>query len=263
MLRDRVVSAIVLIPLILASVYLGGLVFFALVAVALVLAGLEYLQMTQRAGHHPNTLLFLGLVVLLLVDAFFGATWSREILVAALVVSFVIAIFRRSDAWLVGWGLTLAGALYVGLLGGFFISVRALPGGAVWTALVLVTAWANDTAAYFAGTRLGRHGFFTSISPKKTWEGAVGGVLAATVVSAVLGTLVGLAPLHAVVLGLGIGVAGTIGDLAESIIKRQLGAKDSGAVIPGHGGLFDRIDSLLFAAVFAYYYLAWIVLSRV
>ncbi len=255
MLRDRLLSAVVLIPLILGSVLVGGPVFFALVAVGVVLAGWEYFQMTQRAGHHPNLLFGLALIFMFLLNAFWGGAWTLEILTAALLTSLIAAIFWRPAGWAIGWGLTFAGALYIGVLGGYFILMRELSNGMILTILVLLAAWASDTCAYIVGKRWGRRGFFTSISPKKTWEGALGGEVGAIVTMGVLGTVVGLHPVHAVVLGAVIGIAGSLGDLAESVIKRQFGAKDSGAVIPGHGGLLDRIDSLLFAAVFAFYYL--------
>ncbi len=271
MLRERLISAFILIPLILGSVIVGGLVFFALVAVGVILAGWEFFQMTQRAGCHPNLLLGLALIFFILLDAFLttggsreisaylGGAGLRDILTAALLISLIAAIFRRPEGWAVGWGLTLAGALYVGVLGAYFILMRGLPNGEILTILVLVATWATDTFAYVAGKRWGRHGFFTSISPKKTWEGAVGGEIAAIVTMGVLGSLTVLPPVHALILGALIGAAGSLGDLAESVIKRQFGAKDSGAVIPGHGGLLDRVDSLLFAAVFAFYYLRWVV----
>ncbi len=259
MLRYRLASAAVLIPLILGAVLLGDLPFFALVIVALLAAGFEFFQMAQRAGHHPSFIIGLATVVLIQGNTFFRLPWLGEILTAALVVSLVMALFRRCDAWLLGWALTFAGALYVGVLGMHFILLRELPNGLVLTTLVLLTAWATDSFAYLAGHWWGRHRFFPSISPKKTLEGALGGEAAAIVVMLVLGTFFGLPPLHALILGFGIGIAATLGDLAESLVKRQLGAKDSGSTIPGHGGLLDRIDSLLFAAVFGYYYLAWIV----
>jgi phosphatidate cytidylyltransferase len=258
-LRDRLISAFILIPLILGSVIVGGLVFFALILIALILAGWEFFQMTQQAGYHPNLLFGLALIFLFLLNAFLGGAWTLEILTAALLASLIAAIFWRPEGWAVGWGLTLAGALYVGVLGGYFILMRGLPNGMLLTILVLLTAWATDTSAYIAGKRWGRRGFFTSISPKKTWEGALGGEVASIVTMGVLGTLAGLHPVHAVVLGVVIGIAAALGDLAESVIKRQFGAKDSGAVIPGHGGLLDRVDSLLFAAVFAFYYLRLVV----
>ncbi len=258
MLRYRLISAIVLIPLILGSVILGGLAYFALIGAALLIGGYEFFEMARRAGYHPNRFLGLALIVLLVLDAMAAAEWTRPVLTAVLVVSLVASLFRHEEGWLVGWALTLAGALYLGVLGSYFFSMRALPDGKIWTGLVLLCAWATDTGAYVAGTSYGRHGFFTNISPKKTWEGAIGGWISATLSMAVLSWIAGLPFPHGLALGFGVGLAGTVGDLAESVIKRQMGAKDSGALVPGHGGLLDRMDSLLFAAVFAYYYLVWI-----
>ncbi len=269
MLRIRLASAFILIPIVLGSVYFGGLAFFAVVLIALLIAGFEFFQMTQHVGHRPILLLGLVLIALFLFDAFahtdgllksaFGAdSWFREVVTIALVFSLILAVFWHEEDWIASWALTFLGALYIGWLGSYAILVRALQNGLVWTAIALLTVWATDTGAYFVGTRIGRHGFFTSISPKKTWEGAIGGVASATLTMLVLGTLAGLAPIHSMIFGFGISVAGTFGDLAESLLKRQTGVKDSGNIVPGHGGLLDRIDSLLFAAVFAYYYLTLI-----
>lgn len=271
MLRVRLASAFFLIPIVLGSVYVGGLLFFAVVSIAALIAGFEYFEMTRHAQHRPMTIMGLALIALLLFDAFahtdpllrpvFGPEfWTREIVVAALVFSLVLAIFWREEDWISSWALTLAGVLYIGGLAAYAVLVRELPNGLVWTASALLTVWATDTAAYFAGTRLGRHGFFTSISPKKTWEGAIGGWIAATLTMLACGVLFGgLSPLTAMAFGFGVSVAATFGDLAESLLKRQTGVKDSGSLVPGHGGLLDRIDSLLFAAVFAYYFVVWIV----
>lgn len=269
MLKIRLISAFILIPIVLGSVYFGGLAFFAVISIALLIAGSEFFQMAQRASHRPITLLGLGLIELLLFNAFahsdpsltpiLGAhSWLNEIIAAALLLSLVLAIFWREDDWIASWALTFAGALYVGWLGAFAIQIRALPNGLTWTVFALLTVWATDTGAYLVGTRIGRHGFFTTISPKKTWEGAIGGLVAATVVMWVFGTLAGQGALPSAVFGFGLGVAGTFGDLAESLMKRQVGVKDSGNLLPGHGGMLDRVDSLLFAAAFAYYYLIWI-----
>lgn len=258
MLRNRLLSAIVLIPLILVPVIIGGPVFFALVLVAFLICGYEFYDMARRAGYRPLFWLGLPLIAFLLLDGFAHTGLSNLILMVAIVLSLTLAIFRLGEGWLVGWGLTLAGALYVGLLGATALLIRELPDGAIWTANVLFTVWATDSMAYIAGHRWGRHGFFTHISPKKTWEGAIGGYVAAAVCMLVLGWIAGLDPLRALLLGLGIGIVGSIGDLAESVIKRQFGAKDSGQLVPGHGGLLDRVDSLLFATVFSYYYLVWI-----
>ncbi len=243
----------------LGAVLLGELPFLALVVAALLAAGFEFFQMADRAGQHPDYLVGLAVILLIVGNTYFDKPWLDEILTAALVISLVLPLFRRPDGWLLGWALTFAGVLYVGILGMHFLLLRGLPDGLRVTTLVLLTAWATDSCAYLAGHWWGKHSFFPSISPKKTMEGAIGGVVAAIVVMLVLGTLSGLPPLHSLILGFGLGMAATLGDLVESLIKRQFGAKDSGNTIPGHGGLLDRIDSLLFAAVFGYYYWVWIV----
>ncbi len=258
MLKLRIASALVLIPLILGSVYVGGLFFFVIVIVALLLAGYEVFEMARRAGHRVQPILGLALIALLLCEAQWRMDALREVIAAALVVSLGVGIFRHGAGWLGGWALTLAGALYVGGLGVYFLLVRALPEGMFWTTAALVSAWAADTGAYVVGKRIGQRGFFTSISPKKTWEGALGGLLAATLLMLGIGWLANVPLAHRFAFGLGIGIVAPLGDLAESLLKRQTGVKDSSNLVPGHGGILDRLDSLLFAAVFAYYYLIWI-----
>lgn len=258
MLKTRIITALCLIPLILGSVYFGGLVFFALVATLLLIAGYELFEMVRRAGYPPMPWLGLALIALILADAYAQSDYGRALLAGALVVSLTAGVLRPREGWLAGWAITVAGALYIGWLGAYFLFVRALPNGMMWTVFALVTAWATDTGAYFVGTRLGKHKFFPLISPKKTWEGAIGGMIAALLTMFVLGGLVSLPFVHCAMLGLLIGIAATFGDLAESLLKRQTGVKDSSNLVPGHGGILDRLDSLLFTAAAAYYYLVWV-----
>jgi len=267
-LKTRFASAFVLIPFILGSVYFGGLVFFVAVSLGLLVAGWEFFDMARRAGHRPAMLTGLALIAAFLFDAFaytdptlknlVGGDSAGFLLTAALVITLAMGIFKHGEGWLTGWAYTFAGVLYVGWIGAFFILVRALPNGALWTTYALLLAWATDTGAYLAGTNFGKHGFFTSISPKKTWEGAIGGWVSAVVASLVLGMFLDLPIAHRFFFGLGLALAATIGDLVESLFKRQTGVKDSSNIIPGHGGLLDRVDSLLFAAVFTYCYLVCI-----
>jgi phosphatidate cytidylyltransferase len=257
-LRTRLITASVLIPLILGSVYFGGLVFFVLVTAALLVAGFELYEMARHAGHQPNRWVGLALILLIMLDAFAHTDYARALLTAALGVSLVLGVIRPREGWLVGWAITLIGALYIGWLGAYFLFVRALPDGLIWTVLALVTAWATDTGAYIAGKCLGKHKFFPSISPKKTWEGAIGGWISAPLAMMALGTPLGMPVVHCAILGFLIGIAATFGDLAESLLKRQTGVKDSGVIFPGHGGMLDRLDSLLFTAVVTYYYLVWV-----
>ncbi|MBT3217778.1 MAG: phosphatidate cytidylyltransferase [Proteobacteria bacterium] len=151
-------------------------------------------------------------------------------------------------------GRYLVGFLWIAMLG-FFVLLRRLDGGLAWIFLVLVIAWAGDTGAYFSGRFLGRHKLYPRVSPKKTWEGVAGGVTAATVgVFIVSFFYTALRPLDCVLLGVVLCLAGVLGDLAESLIKRSHQVKDSGWIMPGHGGLLDRIDSVLFVAPLLYGY---------
>jgi phosphatidate cytidylyltransferase len=257
-LKTRFLTALVLIPIILGSVYAGGLVFFVLVTFTLLFAGDEFFKMARRAGY-PTLPTAGGVLIALLVwNAYDRAEYLQLILAGAVVVTLVGGVLRHAEGWLAGWALTLAGALYIGGLGAYFFLVRELPNGLLWTILALVTAWMTDTGAYLAGTRLGKHKFFPTISPKKTWEGAIGGWVAAPLTMLALGAVFGLPLAHCAILGALIGVAATFGDLAESLLKRQTGVKDSSNIVPGHGGLLDRLDSLLFTAVVTYYYLVWV-----
>lgn len=258
MLKTRFLTALVLIPLILGSVYLGGLVFFALVTFALVVAGYEFFKMAQNVGYRTHIALGLPLVALLAWSAFAPADYLRAAFASIVILTLVGGILRPAEGWLAGWAITLAGALYIGGLGAYFFWVRNLPHGEMWTTFALVTAWATDTGAYLVGTRIGRHPFCPRISPKKTWEGAIGGWIAAPLTMLALGVVFNLPLALCAGLGLLIGIAATFGDLAESLLKRQTGVKDSSNLVPGHGGLLDRLDSLLFTAVVTYYYLVWV-----
>lgn len=258
MLKIRLITASFLIPLILGSVYFGGLVFFALVTLVLLFAGAEFFKMARHAGYSAMPVWGGTLIALLAWNAFNPTDHFRLIVTGLIIAALVLGVFRHAEGWLAGWAITLAGALYIGGLGGYFLLVRNLPNGMIWTIAALVTAWMTDTGAYLAGTRLGRHGFFTRISPKKTWEGAIGGWVAAPLTMLALGSILALPLWHCVILGLLIGIAATFGDLAESLLKRQTGVKDSSHIVPGHGGVLDRLDSLLFAAVVTYYYLVWV-----
>jgi phosphatidate cytidylyltransferase len=149
----------------------------------------------------------------------------------------------------------MAGILYIGVLGGHLVLLRELSQGMRWVVLAAVPTWTSDSAAYLVGVTWGRRPFLPRISPKKTWEGAIGGWVAGAVATVVMGYFLGVPLVHGVALGALLPLGVTAGDLAESMLKRQAGVKDSGTLIPGHGGILDRMDSLLFAVPIVYYYL--------
>ncbi len=262
MLTHRVLSAIILIPVVLAAAYVGGLPFALLVTTAALLSGFEFYRIMRGIKHEPSYVAGLTLVALAVWDAYQPESGIlRWALLAVVMAMLVWHILRRdTSGFLVTWALTLTGAVYTGVLAGYLVSLRNLPNGLGWLLLTLVGTWTCDTVAFLVGSWWGRRGFFTEISPKKTMEGAVGGCLGGTIVTTAGGWYLGLPPWQALLLGIVLVLGVTFGDLAESLIKRQVGAKDSGDLIPGHGGMLDRIDSLLFAGPIVYYFVTWLVL---
>ncbi len=156
------------------------------------------------------------------------------------------------------WGLAAATGLYAGGLLGFAVLLRGLPNGFLWIALTFAVTWAYDTLAYLVGRTLGRRAFMAHVSPRKTWEGVAGGMLGAIAAAAAFAPWLGYAWWLAIPLGVLWGAAAQAGDLTASMLKRDTGQKDSGRLIPGHGGVLDRLDGLLFVApaVFAFAWLA-------
>lgn len=266
MLQQRVLSAIVLVPIVLGATYLGGWPFFTVVFIATLLAGHEFYALLADRGHRPAAVLGLALIASLIIAAALPDWYLDRLVLAVGIILSLLWQLRRSPLRrsLSDWALTITGAVYIGGLAGFMISVRGLPDGLGWMLVILLSTWANDslayvTGVYLAGRYLGRHPLAPTVSPKKTWEGSVAGWLACTVVTAGLATSLDAPPLAGIGLGLAIGILGTMGDLGVSVIKRQVGVKDSSDLIPGHGGMLDRIDSLLFVSVVVYYFVVWFV----
>lgn len=219
----------------------------------------ELYRLLVKAGHRP--LWPLGLVLAVALAALPALTPAllshvqAAILFAALAW---IALRRQQGHGLLDWALTLAPALYVGGLLGYYPLLRSLPDGGFWVQAVLGCTWAADIAAYAVGRRWGRTKLAPAISPGKSVEGALAGAGGAVLLAAVLAVAFP-APGRSVAVLIGLGLlvaaAGLVGDLAESFVKRQLGAKDSSGLLLGHGGLLDRLDSLLGAGMVAYFYL--------
>lgn len=265
MLATRFSSAIIVGLIVLPLIWVGGPLFSVGIVALSVLAVWELAKMMSSVGHRPQKSLMFGLAILLPLEAHlrglqpFQQSVQSEILVVAIALSLATQVFRRDVKHpLTDWALSLAGAVYVALPLSYFISLRALANGGYWVLLVVACVWVCDSFAYLAGTTFGHRGFFTHVSPKKTVEGAAGGVLAGSVTAFAAVPFLQVPLAVALPLGFVISLAATFGDLAESLIKRQLKTKDSGAIIPGHGGFLDRIDSMLFAVIVVYIYAAWL-----
>jgi phosphatidate cytidylyltransferase len=270
MLRDRARSAAILVPPLLIAMWLGGLWVAIVVGIAVVLAGIEAFRLLTAAGHHSMPLLGIVLaVVVALGDSVKVLPGGSGLLLASLGIVLVgTGALTRLDPreGLAIFATTTFGALYIGMLGfvvrltmtdsrvdptailGFLGPERA------WILGVVLVVWAFDTAAYFTGRRFGHRPFMHHISPSKTLEGVGGGLVAAAIVGAVFVAALGRPWLAGLVFGLVLALAAQAGDLAESMLKRAAGTKESGTLIPGHGGMLDRVDSFLFAAPVAYFY---------
>lgn len=256
----RLVTATLGIPAILGLIYIGGVPFNAAIVLALVVGFVEYAA-ALRLPRTPPTAAAAATVAALPIAA---AIWHDDAVLAALTLGVVLSLVGlilagEPPADLHDWALALAGVLYIGLLGEHFIGLRSLDDGRAWVLLAMFTAFATDTGAYASGRLLGRHKLAPRLSPSKTVEGSTGGLLAGALAAWGLNRLLGLDRPDTAMLALGgaAAVAGQLGDLAESLIKRSAGVKDMGSVLPGHGGVLDRLDSLLFVVPLVYYTARW------
>jgi phosphatidate cytidylyltransferase len=263
MLKTRALSALVLVPVLLVALWIGPAAIAAVLVVVAALAGVEVFRLLRGAGYPSLPLFGTALAITFVLQAAVQPMGDKGLLLVAVgVVLAGVGAFSRTDPrdGLVAWSATVFGAIYVGLIG-FVLHVAAvgpqLPAAATlawlgsersWILLLVFGVWSYDTGAYLVGRQIGRHKFLTHISPSKSLEGLVGGLVATTAVTALMLAAMGQPPVHALVVGPLVGLAAQAGDLAESMLKRAAGAKDSGTLIPGHGGILDRIDSFLFAA---------------
>lgn len=262
----RAATAFIGMPLVLVVVWLGGWWAFGMATLLTILAIYELHTMMLHEGYHPVILVSLALSFLFLVAAMLPQQRLALLEIGislALLASFPILFFRQKlEGAMVDWSLTIAIAIYLGWPISMLLVLRGyqigFSGGLWWLLALFGGVWGFDTGAFFAGHWLGRHKLAPIISPGKTWEGVFGGLVFSVAAALLFTTLPGLfhwpAPLNvpwylAVLLGLCVGVAATLGDLAESLIKRQTHVKDSGQFFPGHGGILDRIDSILFAVL--------------
>lgn len=284
MLKTRLLTAAILGPIILAIVLLGEPWMSVLVGAVAFLAFVELVGLLDAAGHEPPQMLTIvagmaitaaGLVTT--NDESVGGLVSHLVtaldppgLVAATLIAAILLLaavgFTRSDprAGFMTWAMTSFGVAYVGLLLPAIVLVAHLapaggsPGtpvgplglgsGVAWALTLVLVVWGYDTGAYLTGRWLGRRRLVEHISPSKTVEGLAGGLVLATVAAGIGAYLIGLDPWHPLLIGPLVGLAAQAGDLAESMLKRAAGRKESGFLVPGHGGILDRVDSFMFAA---------------
>jgi phosphatidate cytidylyltransferase len=262
LLAQRLITAAVGVPLVALVVWVGGALLAVVVALAAFVAVVEFAT-ARASGRKPLALVAALAAAAPPLAALAGEEYVLGAVAASVVVqasAFVLSPDRGQNAQDLVWGVCTS--LYFGLLSSYLVLLREGGNGRDLLFFTILTVWITDTGAYFVGRSIGRHKLAPVISPVKTVEGSIGSLVAGFVAVFVLNEVLGLglAVEHRVALGLLLPVVITFGDLAESALKRSLSLKDSSALVPGHGGVADRLDSLLFAGPAVYYYLKWIVL---
>jgi len=270
MLQRRIATSAWFVTLFVTVLWFGGEAgFTALMAVFGVLAAAEFYRMASGARLSPLAVFGIVWAALFIVSRNTQVLAALEsamrpglvtplLLTIAVIPPLLWLLSRRQkrDAF-ASWAWTVAGIFYIGWLLSHMVALRGLADGVSWVFFVLLVTWLSDTAAFFTGRRLGRHKLAPSISPGKTWEGAIGGIGGSIAISMLF---IAPTPFHlplpywqVIPLAIGVSVLGQCGDLVESLLKRNAGVKDSGTFMPGHGGMLDRMDSMLFAGTLVYY----------
>ncbi|MGE5583004.1 MAG: phosphatidate cytidylyltransferase [Bacillota bacterium] len=272
----RVIWGLLGAILLLAIIMAGGLWFTLAIGALVTLGVLEYCQLLKRQNLRPQTaiMLFMSLFILVLIyiTAYNSGAAQRGSLqiceqfliltvITVFLITFISELFRGDpEQGLANAAVNLFGTVYIGIMFAYILMLRFIPGkdGLFYVLFTFLVTWSNDTAAYFVGVNFGKHKLSPRISPNKSVEGSIGGFLGGILVAVLLGIYFQKPFSLMLILGILVVVAGQIGDLIESIIKRNAGVKDSGSFLPGHGGLLDRFDSLLLSAPVVYYMIIYI-----
>lgn len=263
----RILVSVITIPGIVLISYLGGIYFLCLV---LFIAGISFYELAvlvKSKGTNINLNLGLLAIIFLIVNQYKFIISQYNFLILLFILLLIYELFRNNGSAIYNLSATLLSIFYFGLFGSSLIGIREIypnisglyQNGGYLVISILASIWICDSAAFFGGTALGRHKLFPRVSPKKSWEGAIFGFVFA-IIAMILAKYIILDFLFikdAIIIGIIVGLFGQIGDLVESLLKRDAGIKDSSNLIPGHGGLFDRFDSLLFASPIIFLYLTY------
>jgi CDP-diglyceride synthetase len=267
MLGKRVISAIGLLIVLFVSVIFSSNIFYVTTLIAAFIGLFEYFHAVECGNIKPMKItgMVSGLCVVALMYNQESFQYILPLLTIILLVLLSIPVMLRKFN-IYSTGVTLAGVLYVSLLFGFLYLIRSIPDKGVYLIwFVFICSWFSDTFAYFAGSAFGKTKLCPEVSPHKTVEGSIGGVIGSTIGCTIYGLILGqygivnLPIYHLLIIGVIGSIISQFGDLVASSVKRNVGIKDYGKLIPGHGGILDRFDSILFVAPLIYYYITWII----
>lgn len=270
MLRTRILSAAVFIPLAVALLLIGDWIYALAVVIILAIGGFEYVGALRQGGYRPYQGTLITAIVLIagaqavgLMPALLGPGMAFFLIIAMVAM---LAAYGRGDNFpAINFGLTLGGALYIGWLGAHFIAIRQLPNGQFWALISVLATGFGDVGAFFVGRAFGHHKMSPVVSPGKTWEGYFGGVITSAGVGALVAAVAAgynaaVQGIDGALIGLLAGFTSPVGDLGLSAIKRMVHVKNFSNVIPGHGGMLDRLDSMFVGVPVSYYLILWLLL---
>jgi phosphatidate cytidylyltransferase len=261
--RTRIIVGLIALPFVVIPVWLGGVWIVALIVAIALVGGHEFYNLLNKGGYRSFYFIGMSWLALLTVQPWLSQWLSLrslspglplDLLLTTGFITLLIACLFENDQPLQRWLATSSVAVYLGLALSQGLGLRLLPHGLWWITLGVLITWSNDTCAYFVGTFLGRRKLWPRLSPKKTWEGTIGGWIGGSLMAMAIAWL-GPLPLSlgwGTLLGFSASVLALFGDLSVSMVKRQIGVKDSGTLFPGHGGMLDRLDSALFVLPFIY-----------
>jgi phosphatidate cytidylyltransferase len=264
----RTITSIVLLIVGFPVLIFGGFPYFLFVGFLIVAAAWEYVDLFQAMKMRPSRWLVVGGVTVIITARFYFPEFAIPVLtfaIMALMAFHLIDYERGRDCAALDFGASIGGLVYLGWVGAYLFDLRLVENGGWWVMLVLPCVWIADSGAYLIGVAYGRHKMSPRLSPKKSWEGYAAGAFSGLLGGGFLAYAYSVwGPLNLPVwlgalFGLVIGLLTPLGDLGESMLKREAGMKDSGNIFPGHGGAFDRIDSWLWAAVLGFYFIQWFV----
>jgi phosphatidate cytidylyltransferase len=267
MLAKRFATLIILIPAVVLLLSLGGWFYFALAFAFLMVGAWEYWNLFRIGGFAPSLpILLVGTATMAFMRHLWGFAYADVALGLLVIIAMgwhVFAYERGDQHSGTDFAITLGGVLYLGWLGSYLISIRSLPDGTYWFMTALPAIWFGDGGAFFIGRSFGKHKISKRVSPNKSWEGYLAGIVVGTLFTAGLAALWHLVAseitvLRGAVIGLVVSILSPLGDFGESLFKRQFNVKDSSNLIPGHGGVLDRIDTSLWAALIGYYLITWL-----
>ena len=261
----RIIVSVIAIPAIVAACYFGKYYFFAFVLGIGIISYYEFWSIVRNKDINANLIVGIISVGVIITNSYKSFIAHYPLLIIILLLLTTIELFRNKNSAIITLGTTLLGILYFGMFASTLLSIREFyqfnyTQGGLLIISIFASIWICDSAAFFGGTSLGKHKLFTRVSPNKSWEGAIFGLLFAVIAMVISKVIIidFLSWLDVIIIGIIVGIIGQIGDLIESLFKRDAGVKDSSALIPGHGGIFDRFDSLLYSAPAVFLYIKYL-----